>query len=144
MTRPVKFILTFSIVLNLLLSGYLAGHYGFMSFNRPGKIIDHYEIAEGLPEPLRQDIKALIDETLTSLEPAKPKFDDAIERLMDILVAPSFDADLFRNQLRTLDGLHDDRHRQMASLMVKIAERFDQEQRKKLALHLRKAAPPLK
>ena len=106
-------------------------------------MINPYEIAEGLPEPLHQEIRTLIDGTLKSLEPEKPRFDDAIEHLMDILIAPSFDADMFRSQLRVLDGLHEVRHRQMTNLMVMIAERFDQRQREKLALHLRKAAPPL-
>ena len=143
MTRPVKFILTLSIILNLVLTGLFVGHYVVHSGGRPGKMINPYEIAEGLPEPLHQEIRTLIDGTLKSLEPEKPRFDDAMEHLVDILIAPSFDADMFRSQLRALDGLHEVRHRQMTNLMVMIAERFDQRQREKLALHLRKAAPPL-
>ncbi|MCA3249344.1 MAG: periplasmic heavy metal sensor [Holosporaceae bacterium] len=140
MNRALKTIFTLSVTLNLLGIGFLVGHLPFRFPPRPS---DLYEFVRVLPDPQATTMRKRVDEMLAARSQDRVTFGGAQDRLFVILTAPVFDADAFRQQLQTLDSMHDNRRHDFKTLVIEMASNMDQKQRVALAEHLRRNAPPV-
>lgn len=141
MSHRVRLIFTGSLVLNLLLIGFVLGHFALPKPLAPRP--DPFAITRDLPEPLAGEIRQQIRAALEARRTDHAELGAAQERAMEILTAPVFDAAGFARALGDLGALHETRHQRMTELMTAIAGKLSQPERMKLAEHLRQSAPPV-
>ncbi len=141
MRKPIKWILTISVSLNLLFAGFVIGNSDvFRKIMMPPS---PEELIALLPEPVASDVKSDIAAVKESRMQAREMMIQERDMLFDLLTAPSFDAAAFEAQMQKMKQMSLNQQQQGFELVIKMASQLSQRDREKLLAFIRRAMPPL-
>lgn len=145
MTKKVKAALLVSLLLNILLIGWIAGNMIYYVRGHHGFHREEQAVLQSLPEEKR----ALFLETMKGARSGSRDFRDRMHEIRDrtlaILTAPVFDEQAYRAEVEELHRFRAEKMNRLAAATGKLAGQFNQEERKILAeLLKRRPTPPSK
>jgi uncharacterized membrane protein len=142
MSKKMKLMFVSSLLLNVLLVGFVLGDLSHRFRQEPFLGKHGRELALRLP----QDKAKLVLETLRRVHEvnrgAHEKVREARKKAMKILADPEFNEAAYRAEVETIHELRGLMKRRLADATVQLAKHFSQEDRRALARHLRRALRP--
>lgn len=139
-----KILIIGSILLNVLLIGIIIGNVSHrLSIEKFDK-----RHAPELPVKLSPDKEALFFKTMEKVRKESrdihKQIEEARERAISILTAPEFDETAYQVEVNRLHELRGIMMQRLADATKELAKKFNQEERRGLAEHLRHPPPPPK
>ncbi len=138
MNRNVKIVVIGSVLLNVLLIGFVVGH---LSHRVPPPFRDRpprEEILRALPPQGAKLFKEKMRGLRKENRKTHRKIRDRRDELMKILTAPTFDSDLYKKKADELHALHSSVMKDFARSAGEIAAKMSPEERQILARHFKR------
>jgi uncharacterized membrane protein len=137
MSRTIKILIFSSILLNILLIGFIIGNASHRFFGEDYHRKKSPELAARLP----LDKEKLFFNTMKKVHKENRDIQKQIrrsrERIFSILTAPQFDEASYQSEVENLYKLRGVMMQRLSNATKKLAEQFNQEERKALAEYLR-------
>ncbi|MEQ9619786.1 MAG: periplasmic heavy metal sensor [Deltaproteobacteria bacterium] len=138
MSKALRIVLAFSILLNVLLIGIIIGSF---SHRLTGPLTMHNQMNEmmgELPEDKRELVERTMKELHSETNETKKKIERKRDEVLEVLTAPEFDGGLFDQRVAELHELMGELVSEVASASKKIASELDQKQRIMIAEFIRR------
>jgi uncharacterized membrane protein len=137
MNKKTKILIFSSLLLNVLLVGFVIGDFSHRFHKKDFGARDAAELASKLPK----DKAALFRETVKRVHlnnrDAYEQIREARKEAMKILGAAAFDEVAYRDEVGKIHALRGLMKQRLADATIELARQFSQEERKALAEHLR-------
>jgi uncharacterized membrane protein len=142
MSRNVKILIVFSLVLNVLLAGVLLGNVFHRMGWRSAFMSDDRALAAKLPPEKYKLFTEVMGGARSECKQIRKQIRERREQTLGVLTAPEFDEQAFQ---REVDSLHELRSRmadRLAGATLELAKQFDPEERRLLGKYLERPPPP--
>lgn len=140
MSKKLKLFVLASVILNIVLTGIVAGHmahrFGHWHDDKMLRFIEKTELSEIKKTAYKEKLQQALSE-----KKYRNSGRQEHEKAMAILTTKTFDADLFRARLEHIFEKQDQHKKQMIDVIVELASELNQQDRKALAEILRKPPP---
>lgn len=133
MTNKAKAVLIGSLLLNVLLVGWIAGGALHHFERHRGFHRDERAVLKRLPESKRALFLKTMEETRAESREIRNRTADIRKKTLAILTAPQFDEQAYRDSVAKLHRLRSERMNRLADATGGLAMQFNQEERKILA-----------
>lgn len=140
MKKSLKWVLTISILLNILLLGFVFGKISNHMQPLPPRPEWKAEKLDHIPAAKREEFHKFMESNNSQRHERMKEARSLREEVIAILVEPEFDEALFREKSRQLDELFSNSKKDMLERTIELAKKLNQEERKILADNLRR--PP--
>ena len=143
MSKKLKIVFSFSLILNFLFLGLVSGaiykkHFSdfeSMHFDRRHKMMESKlnQLVEKLPKSHKKEFKGKVQEFFQSQQETKEEYLNRKQELIALLMADHFDRDTYRAKTKALNLLHQKRASQRTALISGIMSKLSPEERKHVA-----------
>jgi uncharacterized membrane protein len=140
MSKTIKILVISSLVLNLLLVGFIAGNISHRFFTEDSFRGKSRELAAKLPPDKKKDFLDTMDKVRLENRDIRRQIRETRERIFNILTAPQFNEASYESETKKLEELRGLMTERLSHAAKELARQFNQEERKILAEHLRR--PP--
>ncbi len=144
MNTSLKWVLTISLLLNMLLIGIVIGRWtrGLPFPSRQMRPPHLGMDAVRLPSEKREKFEMALRALREKERELSPQIEKTRQELVSILEAPHFNEQAFMDKSKELDALFASGKDRMVRGTVELAREFTQKERRVLAEHLRRPPPP--
>ncbi len=141
MSKTIKILIGSSLLLNVLLIGFVIGNLSNRLF-RPDFPMRHPpELGVKLPSDKEKLFLDTMEKLIQKNRDIHQQIDEARERVLTILSAPEFDEAAYQVETANLEKLRGVMMQRFADATKELAKQFNQEERKVLAEQLRQPPP---
>ncbi len=143
MSKKLKIVFSFSLILNLLLFGLVSGaiykkHFSDFKaghFEHRHKMMESKinRLVEKLPESQQQVFKDKVQQLIQSQKETKEEYLNRKQELITLFMADNFDRDTYRAKTKELNLLHQKQASQRTELISDIVSKLSPEERKHIA-----------
>ena len=140
MSKKTKILIVSSLVLNILLIGFIAGNISHRYFREDPLRRKLPEMAEKLPSEKKKLFLDTMDKVHMKNRDIRTQIRETRERIFAILTAPQFDEASYESETKKLHKLRGLKMERLSHATKALGKQFTQEERKTLAEHLRR--PP--
>ena len=137
MSKTIKILIFSSLVLNILLIGFIIGNVSHRLLREDS----HRKKSPELAVKLSPDKERLFINTMEKVHVENrnihKQIREARERIFSILTAPQFDEASYQSEVEKLHELRGLMMQRLSNATKELAKQFNQEERKSLAEHLR-------
>jgi len=142
MTKTLKLVFLGSLVLNIVLIGWILGRVP-RELDRASWRRQQLEHAlKNLPEPVRADFNEKFSQIRAAADPLRDEIETARSEALRLIGAEPFDEAAYDRQAKKIQDLRAERFSRMGAAAKKIAKELPPEERRMFADLLRRPAPP--
>jgi uncharacterized membrane protein len=142
MSKTIRILIISSLILNVLLIGIIIGSMSDRLFRKDFPRRKPPELGLKLPPDKKKLFLDTMEKVFRENDDIRKQMDEARERVLSILSAPEFDEAAYQVETAKLEKLRGMMMQRFADATKELAKRFNQEERKALAEHLRQPPPP--
>mgnify|MGYP001166948949 CR=1 FL=1 len=140
MSKGLKIVFSFSLILNFLFFGLVSGviykkHFSdfeSVHFERRHKMMESKlnKLVEKLPKSHKKAFKGKVQQFFQSQQETKEEYLNRKQALITLLIADNFDRDTYRAKIKELNLLHQKQASQRTELISSIISKLSPEERK--------------
>ena len=139
MSKTVKIAIILSVVLNILLIGFILGNVSHRFFIPNSFHEKPQDISVNLPPDKKELFLNTMQKIRSENRAVKQQIRDARRKIFSILTSPQFDEDLYTSETEKLHLLRGLMMKRFSNAAKELAKQLNQEERKALAEHLRRS-----
>ncbi|OGW43508.1 MAG: hypothetical protein A2Y66_08135 [Nitrospirae bacterium RBG_13_41_22] len=137
MSKTIKILIVSSLVLNILLIGFIIGKVSNRFFRGDSLRRQPPELAVKLSPDREKLFINTMEKVHVENRNIHKQIREARERIFSILTAPQFDEASYQSEVEKLHELRGIMMQRLSNATKELAKQFNQEERKSLAEHLR-------
>jgi len=137
MSKTIKILIVSSLVLNILLIGFIIGKVSNRFFRGDSLRRQPSELAVKLSPDRKKLFINTMEKVRVENRNIHKQIREARERIFSILTAPQFDEASYQSEVEKLHELRGIMMQRLSNATKELAKQFNQEERKSLAEHLR-------
>ena len=142
MSKTIRILIIGSLILNVLLIGIIVGSMSNRLFKEDFPRRHPPPLTVNLPPDKEKLFSDTMEKAFRENDHIRKQMDEARERLLSILSASEFDEAAYQVETAKLERLRSVMMQRFADATKELAKKFNQEERKTLAEHLRQPPPP--
>jgi uncharacterized membrane protein len=144
MSKKIKILIVCSLVLNILLVGFVIGNVSHRLFKGDSFRRKPPELSVKLSPEKEKLFLDTMGKVRLENRGIRKKMSETREKIFSIMIAPKFDGDAYESEVKKLLELRRFMMQQLSDATKELAEEFNQDERKALAEYLKRSSRDLR